>query len=59
MDDLELIAVSTLTDDVWKLGTAPLSFDELLQLGELVATGHDNVIVTLPPSLLPQWKDAT
>lgn len=53
---LGLIGYSTLTEDLWQIGDAPLDFNELLQLGELVATGHDNVIVMLPPSMLPMWE---
>lgn len=45
-----------MTHDLTDLGTPELSSEEMLQLGETVATGHDNVVVFLDPTL-PAWED--
>lgn len=58
MDDLHLMAYSTLTSDVLDLGPVPTDLDELLMLGEFAATGHDNLIVFTQGPGLPEWKES-
>jgi hypothetical protein len=57
--DLHLMGYSLLTEDVMDLGPVPDDLDELLQLGEFAATGHDNLIVFTQGPEIPTWKDAT
>ena len=51
---MRLQAFSTLTGDVTDLGEPGRDLEKLTDLGEMVATGHDDVIVFV--SGLQKWE---
>jgi hypothetical protein len=56
VEELQLKGYSTLTEDILDLGPVPEDLDEMLALGEFVATGHDNLIVYAEGLGLQKWS---
>lgn len=52
-------AFSLLTEEEIDLGIKTESLDDLLELGEMAATGHDNLIVYVSGPALQKWESAT
>lgn len=49
---------SLLTDEITNLGPPTENLDALLFLGEVMATGRDDLIVFATGPALQKWKDA-
>lgn len=52
---MKLRAFSTLTDDILELGEGS-DLEKLTNLGEAMATGHDNLVVFLEGRGLQKWE---
>lgn len=46
---------SLLTEEIEKIGPPSENLDSILGLADLVATGHDNVIVYVEGPVLQKW----